>query len=144
MSHTRVLLLASPRFSHFVKNIIHKTASNLAIVGVTTDLESALVLIKAQQPDILLIDIYPKSSQYLENIAEIRAHYPHLHIIGRTKPSKNGLFRQAIQVGVSGFINEQASLEELREAIQTVQQGYAYLPPNLAHQFVLGLQRQPN
>jgi DNA-binding NarL/FixJ family response regulator len=143
MSHTRVLLIESAQFSHFVENIIHKTSTHLVIVGCATDAVEALELIRTQQPDVVLIDLCSNSSQCLEIITKIRARYPRLQIIGRLSLPNTGCFRPAIRAGVTGFINDQTSLAELREAIRTVRQGFAYLPPNLARQFVLGLQRQP-
>ena len=137
-------MIETPTFSHFVKNIVHRASCGVEIIGATADAGSILELINRYQPDVLIVDIRNASSGTFELLMKIRSENPYAQIIGRTKKPAYQFMLQVIGVGVMGFVNDQTPFNELIDAIGAVGSGYAYLPQNLASQFVQGLQYQPS
>lgn len=141
MADARVLMIDTLMFSHFVKNIVHRASSGVEIIGVAAGAGEALDLIHIHKPDVMIIDLREESQDKLETLLKVRSEYPNSQIIGRIKEHNFEFIVQAITGGVMGFINDQTPFVELIEAIQTVGQGYAYMPQNLARHFVVGLQQ---
>lgn len=142
MFHTRVLMIETPTYTHFVKNIVHRTSCGVEIIGVAAVIKDALELICTQKPDVLIIDIRDSKMESLDALMKIRSEYPHAQIIGRIKNPEYEYLLQAIMAGAMGFVNDQTPFSELIDAIAAVKGGYAYLPQNLARQFVNGLHYQ--
>jgi len=143
MAGTRVVMIETPIFSHYVRNALCRTSCGVEIVGTAANAGVALELIRTHQPDVLIIDIRNESFDGLDTLMKIRSEYPSAPIIGRAKKPSYEYTLQAIAAGVRGFINDQTSFSELMEAVRAVQQGYAYIPQNLARQFMIGLQNVP-
>lgn len=143
LAGTRVLMIETPIFAHFVKNMVRRTSFDLEVVGAVVNAGDALELIRTYQPDILIIDLQSSFQDGLNILMKICSAYPNAQIIGRIKNTSYEFIIQAISAGVKGFINDQTPFSELVKAIQTVKQGYAFLPNNIANQFVTGLHQYP-
>ena len=142
MDNARVLMIDSPLYTHYVKNVIRTEKYGVEIIGVAANAEQALELINTHYPDVLIIDIRDDFAVSLETLMKIRSIYPDVLVVGRTRKFDNHFILQAVAAGVKGFVNEQTSIKELIEAIKTVRRGLPFLPQNLACQFVQELQSQ--
>lgn len=143
MQPTRILMVETRSFSHFFKNALRQSASNVEIVGVVTNTNVALHMMRRHHPDVLIIDMRQPTVGTKDTLLKMRSQYPQAPIIGRTHESNDEFIFWAITAGVRGFINEWPAFSELIEAIRLVRQGQAYLPKNIARKFLLKLQEQP-
>jgi len=145
MALTRVLLITTPLFSHFVRHILRHNPVGAEIVGAVANTTEALAAIRTHKPHVVIISLRTCSPiDGLEIVAKIRATYPEALIIGRSAKPDTQFILQAGAAGVVGFINLAANATEIATAIQTVRAGGAYLPPQIAQQFVHGLQTNWN
>jgi len=142
MSDTRVLMIETPLFSHFVKNASRRVIYGMEIVDVAGQAQNALELVSAYGPDVLVVDLRSHPYDLFSTLREINIACPRMLIIGRTKNPEIDFALDAVSAGVMGFINDQISYAELVKAIQTIRQGYSYFPENIVHQVVQNLQAQ--
>ncbi len=143
MANTRVLMIETPIFSHFVKNATRRAIFGMEIVDVSCQMQNALELVRAHQPDVLVVDLRGQSIGIFDTLRKISIEYPQVLVIGRSKKDTGIDFvLDAVSAGVMGFINDLANCDELLDAIKTVRQGYPYFPQNVIHQVVLNLQAQ--
>ena len=142
MDNARVLMIETPLYTHYVKNVIRSETFGVEIIGTAANAQEALELIKIHYPDVLIIDIRDNLVASLETLMKIRSIYPDVLVVGRTNKIDNHFILQAAAAGVMGFVNEHTPIKELIDAIDSVRRGYPFLPQNLANQFVQELQYQ--
>jgi len=142
MSDTRVLMIETPLFSHFVKNVARRAYFGMDIIEGADRTQDEKELVRAHQPDVLIVDLRGQLISTFEIIKQISDEYPKMLIIGRTKNPEIEFILEAVSAGVVGFINDQTSCEELVRAIHTIRQGYPYYPQNVVDQVIHNLQTQ--
>lgn len=142
MADTRVLMLETPIFSHYVSNSAHRTTCGVDIIGIAKDADEALKVTHFHAPDVILVDLQKESQDGYVSLVKLGKVYPRAWIIGRVKNLDKTKLLDAIEAGVMGFVSDQTCFYELIEAIQTVTQGNAFFPQAVLRQFVQGLQHQ--
>jgi len=140
MSDTRVLMIETPIYSHFVKNAIRRAICGVEIIDIVDQAQNALDLVRTLQPDILIVDLRNRSNALLNTLKTIGFENPKTLIVGRTKDPEIDFILEAVSAGVIGFINDQTSCDELLNAIHTIREGYPYYPQNVVHRVVKNLQ----
>jgi len=139
---TRILMIETPMFSHYVKNVTRRTSCGMEIIGGAPDVSDALALNQALGPDVIIVDIRDGSNIGIDKLIKTRNEFPGAIIIGRIKKSDKRFILDAVAAGAMGFVSDQTRVAELIEAISTVRQGFYFLPQNLIPQFSHGLQLQ--
>jgi DNA-binding NarL/FixJ family response regulator len=105
----------------------------IEVCGEAADGEAALVLIEAQKPDVVLLDVrMPK----LDGIGVLRA----LQKVSRFPPclilttfNDTDVALDAVRAGAKGYLLKDVSFEELGEAIRTLARGGTYIAPVLTN-----------
>jgi DNA-binding NarL/FixJ family response regulator len=147
MAPTRVLLITLPMFAHYVQTVLRRSSAGVEIIGVTDNTTEALLLISTCRPHLLIVDICAQSPiAGFEIMLNIRQVYPHALTIGytdQTDQTNKAAILQAVQAGVTGFIAAGADQPEISAAIAAVRRGNAYLPQQIAQQFVREFQAEP-
>ena len=82
--------------------------------------------------DIVLLDLGLPNMQGLESISWIEKHAPAAKIVVITQSDKRADVIEAIRQGAAGYLLKSSSMQEIREAIDTVMQGGATLDPGVA------------
>jgi len=91
-------------------------------------------------PDIALIDLPQFAQPQQEQLQRIHEQYPRMLLIGRIYPPITISLQQVVSAHISGFIPVHSTKEEIIKAIQTVWQGYPYLPTAMTQHFFRELQ----
>lgn len=107
-----------------------------SVVGQAATGREAVQLSRAEQPDVVLMDVRMPLLSGLDAARLIHAERPAINLLMMTSYDDSDLFLESIQAGAVGYIMKDAPVEELCEAIRTVVRGEAYLHPRMARQLV--------
>jgi DNA-binding NarL/FixJ family response regulator len=97
------------------------------IVGEAADHASAVDLVVAERPDVLLLDLTFPEGDALPLLRALRSRRPDLKVIVLTMHSDPETVRQALAAGAAGYMVKGAQSAELSEAIRAVARGDRYL-----------------
>lgn len=96
------------------------------VIGTATSGKQLLEQIKHLQADILLLDVYLPDLGEEEILQQIRAARPDLRIIYLTLLRGTRYIHKLSKYNIQGYILKNASLEELLQALRSVQDGGSY------------------
>ena len=116
-------------FRQGVKRIIEETPG-LEVVGEANDGLELLSLLKAQLPDLVLLDISMPHLRGLEATREIKKLYPRVKVIFLTMHRTKEFLHQALEAGAEGFLLKEDADFELLRAIETVRGGKSSSHPS--------------
>jgi NarL family two-component system response regulator LiaR len=106
--------------------------SDIEVIGQAADGIQAMVIIKKEKPDVVLLDMMMPNQDGLTTIPKIREVAPNTRILVVTAFAENDLVYQAIKAGALGYILKDATRDQLLQAIRDVDQGRASLQPSIA------------
>ena len=82
--------------------------------------------------DLVLLDILMPGANGIEVAQRLRAEYPDIKIIVVSMETKEYTIIQLMQIGIDGFISKNGPMEEVRAAINSVEEGVPYYGHDLA------------
>ncbi len=101
----------------------------LELVGEASGGTEALDLVSQLHPDILVLDLSMPDIDGITVTRRIKTEGFDTRILILTVHEDEGLLREAIRAGASGYVLKRAAENELINAIHTVQQGKLYVDP---------------
>ena len=110
---------------------------DMMVVGEADSGEDALVLVKSQQPDVVLLDMKMPGIDGWEVTRRLNKSNPHIKIIVVTAISMNPLPARILQLGAMGYITKESSAQEMACAIRKVRQGQKYLSAEIAQKMAI-------
>ena len=111
--------------------------ADITTVGEAGSGERAVVMARALQPDLVLIDLLlPRKSGY-DTIPELAQVAPNAKVIVVSSQTAPSSVRQALSAGAAGYVPKRASADELIEAIRRVARGEGYVDPELGARLVI-------
>jgi len=111
--------------------------SDIKIVLSTDSVEAFLRRFSVGTPlNMLLLDINLPGMTGLEGIRHIRAKCPDVDIIVLSAYDDSDKIFKALCAGAVSYISKRTSLPNIREALNTVYQGGAYMSPSIARKVV--------
>jgi DNA-binding NarL/FixJ family response regulator len=114
-----------------------ESESDFAVVGEADSAERAVVVARALQPDLILLDLLlPRKSGYdvIPELAEVAPQAKVLVVSSQAAPSS---VRRALAAGAAGYLPKRSSDRELVAAIRLVVGGAGYVEPDLGAQLVV-------
>jgi DNA-binding NarL/FixJ family response regulator len=112
------------------------------VVGDVSDGKEACQQAIALMPDLILGDLSMPGMSSIDAIATIKRRSPQIRIVVLTVQKADAYVREALRVGVDGYVLKNASFDELVTALRTVMQGKRYLSAdvygNLVRSFLSG------
>nr|WP_181007793.1 response regulator transcription factor [Streptococcus mutans] len=116
--------------------IVLSSYKDIKVVDAVDDGFAVLESMKKVQPDLVLMDIrMPKMDGVLCTKA-VKENYPNVKVIILTTFDDDDFIFKALQYGASGYILKGISMEELYQAIVTVNKGNAMINPDVATKVV--------
>lgn len=82
--------------------------------------------------DLVLLDVLMPGTNGIEVAQRLRAEYPEIKIIIVSVDTKEYIINQLMQIGIDGFISKNGPLEEVRSAVNSVEEGVPYYGRDLA------------
>jgi len=104
---------------------------DLTVAGQADRAATALPLISAQQPDIVLLDISLPQQSGLELLPQVLAAAPHCKVIMMTMHEEQQYLKKALEAGAKGFVLKKGGGMDLLYAIRSVLQGDTYVQPSM-------------
>ncbi|MDT9490716.1 response regulator transcription factor [Streptococcus mutans] len=116
--------------------IVLSSYKDIEVVDAVDDGFAVLESMKKIQPDLVLMDIrMPKMDGVLCTKA-VKENYPNVKVIILTTFDDDDFIFKALQYGASGYILKGISMEDLYQAIVTVNKGNAMINPDVATKVV--------
>jgi DNA-binding NarL/FixJ family response regulator len=110
--------------------------TGLVVCGQAEDAHQAMEAIKAQQPDMVIVDVSLKETSGLELIKDIKTRYPGLPVLTLSMHDESLYAERALRAGARGYIMKQQATEELVTAIRKVLNGQLYVSDAIAAKMV--------
>lgn len=104
------------------------------VVGEASDAQALIQLLASQPCDLLVTDYSMPGSPQADGFAMIgmiRRRHPDLPIVMLSVSSNLAILRMVREAGVLGLVDKGSSMDELPQAIQSVQRGQPYLSRTL-------------
>lgn len=114
-----------------LRSILSQTPHHITIDVATAD--ALFEQLQAGTPcDLILLDILMPGTSGVEVAQRLRAEYPEIKIIIVSMETKEYTIIQLMQIGIDGFISKNGPMEEVRDAINSVEEGVPYYGRDLA------------
>jgi len=104
---------------------------SLSLIGEAADGEEAVLRALELVPDVVLMDVKMPRLSGIEATRRIRAARPEIRILMLTVSDQDEDLLAALKAGARGYLLQDATAQEVLEAIHRVHQGEAILPPAL-------------
>ena len=95
------------------------------------DGRAAVATAIAAQPDIVLMDIAMPVMNGFEAMSRILKEVPGTPVVILSMYEEEEFVWRALRLGASGYVAKSAAVNELKEALQTVEAGEVYISPRL-------------
>ncbi|MGD0218308.1 MAG: response regulator transcription factor [Desulfobaccales bacterium] len=114
-----------------IRKIIEEDSS-LKVVGEAGDGMELLEILKTSLPDLVIVDIAMPRLRGLEATKRIKHLYPQVKVMILSMHRSKEYLRQAVAVGVSGYLLKEDADTALHTAIMAVRDGKEFFSPLLA------------
>ncbi len=104
----------------------------LSVMGEASRGHAALELVRAQQPDLVIMDIHLPDENGLATSRKILAEFPSVKIIVLSADSSMPIVVEALEAGIRGYLMKEKAPQDLQRAIEAVLDQQTYLCPELA------------
>ena len=106
------------------------------VVAEASDGQEAIRLVGTHHPDIAVIDISMPILNGIDTVRELGRSCPKTKAILLTQHEEDQYIREALEVGVKGYVVKNQVASELVHAIQQVSRGQFYLSPGVSRAVV--------
>ena len=97
------------------------------VVAMASTLSETAEMLPQVKPQVLLLDVALPDGDGIDAIQQLRVQRPDLRIIVLTMFAEASVIHRAMQNGANGYLFKSAGVEEVRNAILTVEAGETYL-----------------
>jgi two-component system, NarL family, response regulator NreC len=101
------------------------------VVAEAEDADGAIRYVRGHKPTVLILDLNMPGRPSLEAIPSIQEASPETKIVVLTMQKEPAFARQALQLGVRGYVLKEAADDELVQAVRRAAAGETYLQPAL-------------
>jgi two-component system response regulator NreC len=103
----------------------------LEVTGEARDVRTALTFVRAQRPDVLVLDLNMPGGASLPAIPDLLEASPGTAIVVLTMQNDPAFAREALRAGALGYVLKESANAELVEAVRSATEGRTYLQPQL-------------
>jgi DNA-binding NarL/FixJ family response regulator len=109
---------------------------DLEVCGEADDVDQALAVVKAQKPDLVVVDISLKTGNGLDLIKQLKGGDTEIKVLVASMYDEALYAERSIRAGAMGYVNKQEMPQQLLTAIRQVLAGRMYLNADLADRLV--------
>jgi DNA-binding NarL/FixJ family response regulator len=133
---TRVLLADDHTLVRAGIRALLEKLPGVEVAGEASDGREVLDLIKAHQPDVVLMDISMPGLNGLQALPRMVRDFPSVRVIILSMHHNDEYVLQALKSGAAGYLLKRAATAELPAALQTLAAGEIYLSQEIGSQFL--------
>jgi len=119
-----------------VRSIL-QNQEGMTVVGEYANGEDAVEAIRAEPPDLVLMDVNMPGIGGIEATRKVVRFAPGVKVIAVTVLSEDPFPSQLLDAGARGYISKGSGSEEMLEAIRTVMRGQHYISGDVAQKLTL-------
>jgi len=123
----RITLADDHRIIRIGLRAILEDHSDIVVVGEAETAQGALEVVRAQQPDVAIIDLNLPDGFGLSVVPAMHDVSPRTRILVLTMHAEAEVVRQALAAGVHGYVNKGADPDEVVRAVRSLGAGRSYL-----------------
>jgi DNA-binding NarL/FixJ family response regulator len=123
-----------------LKNIL-KEASDIEVAGEAGDGLEVLEKVRAEEFDVLILDITMPKLDGLETIGRLKSEQPDLGILVLSMNPEEVFGMRALRLGASGYLSKDSAPEQLITAIRRIAAGKVYVSESLAESLALNVSK---
>jgi len=105
---------------------------DISVVGEAGDGQEAVEKAGEMMPDVVLMDVRMPKRGGIEATKTIKELMPHIKILMLTISDEEADLYDAIKAGATGYLLKEVSIEEVGNAIRSVQTGQSLISPSMA------------
>lgn len=124
--------------------LLIRLQSDMDCIGDFEDCTDLVRNLKAEVPDVVLMDIHMPGLDGIEGVKLLQKHYPEIYIIMQTVFEDDEKIFSCLQAGAHGYILKKAPPEKLIEGIREVVKGGAPMTPTIARRVLQFFNKQSN
>jgi DNA-binding NarL/FixJ family response regulator len=113
-------------------------APGIDVVGEAGTEERAIVMARAHQPDVIVLDVLLPGKGGIELIAELLEVSPQSKVLMLSSSAEPGTVERALEAGATGYSIKRATDTDLIAAVQAVAAGSNYVHPELGAALATG------
>lgn len=110
-----------------LSKIINECCDDIKVEKCFYNIESCEKGLKAEIPDVLLLDIQLPDGDGLEFCAKLKAKRPDLKVVMLTSFSESSIVKRSLSSGAKGYILKNVDIKELINGIRIVNGGKTYI-----------------
>lgn len=111
-------------------------AGSFEVVGAASDAKSLLELVRAKQPNIVVLNDHLNGSELGSTVKSIRSESPgSLVIVTLTSPES---FWLALETKAQAYCDREGSAENFKASLNAVSRGHCYIAPSLSEYLLQG------
>ena len=131
MKKIRLLLIEDNRLLREGLTVVLKKQKDMNVIETVGDGENIMMIMNKYKPEVILLDLGLRSRSSLNLVKLVKKNFPATKVIMMDLiPMQADVF-EFVQVGVSGFILKDATVNDFLKTIRSVSQGLQILPSNL-------------
>ncbi len=132
----KVLLVDDhPIIRHGIQELID-SESDLKVCAQASNGSEAFAAIEEHYPDLAVVDISLGSESGLELIKDIKSRYEEIIVLVVSIHDESLYAERCLRAGAMGYLNKQAAVEHIVEAIRRVLKGKIFLLPHAADRLI--------
>lgn len=108
----------------------------VVVVGEAGDADDGFEVLRAERPDLALLDITLKSGSGLALARRARAELPEVKVVMLSTHASEEYVLEALQAGAVGYILKDAALAEFELALEALRRGETYLSPLVSRRVI--------
>ncbi len=110
--------------------------SDIAVVGEAGSAKDAVFEVRAQKPDVLLLDVVMPGESGIEVLPKLLKESPETKVLVLSMQDDPSYVREAFAAGASGYVLKEAADEEVVAAVREIASGGSYVHPALGARMV--------
>ncbi len=114
------------------------STKDFEVVGEAGDGLKAFRIIEKTRPDLVLTDLSMPRTDGVDMIETIKKELPHAKIVALTVHRTEAYVLAALKAGADGYVQKEASYDELLMAVRSVMQGKQYISPEISGTIIDG------
>jgi DNA-binding NarL/FixJ family response regulator len=117
-------------FRHGLISVL-SAATDLAVVGETSDGLEVIEQAAELEPDVVLVDVRLPTVSGIEAARRIRVAQPTVRILVLTESEDEEDLYGAVRAGATGYLLKEVAIDEIADAIRSVANGQALVAPTM-------------